>query len=157
MEEIKNVLNEEAQQQPQVMEEPGKQNFSPESLKILSKTAFWLRIMAIAHYVVAGLTVVMLLGNIINRSSIMPDMSGLSTFDLLMQLASSFLAGLLGWYLQTISKGYRKFSLDPCDINSLEVAFSNQRHFWRLLGVLALILLSGFAISMLLSILAKLG
>jgi hypothetical protein len=50
MEEIKNVRNEEEQQQPQVMDESGKQNFSPESLKILSKTVFWLRIIAIAHY-----------------------------------------------------------------------------------------------------------
>jgi hypothetical protein len=157
MEEVRNVTNGEAPGQPQVTGEGGQQVFSPESLVILSKTAFWLKMMSIAYYVMAGLLagILGILAGIGSHNTMqsIPGMTGLKITSILMQLAGVFLLALMGRYLQSTSKGYREFTLDQHNIHSLEVALSNQRLYWRLQGIIFLIVLSGLVISMLLFIL----
>jgi hypothetical protein len=137
MEEVKNVTREETPGQPRVTERAGL--FSPETIANLSTTASWMKIMAIVNYVMAGL---LFAGAVVLAShGNALDIPKPYRWALIV-LAIAFLVALLGWHLQSISKGYRKFSLDQRDITALEDTFSDQRHYWRQLGVMFLVYIS---------------
>jgi hypothetical protein len=127
MEKVKDVTNEE----PRVTEEAGVQVFSPGSLLDLSRAASWMKFWAIVHYVMAG---VALLATLLGAS----DYSRSGSSPVVLQVALAFLLILAGWYLQSTSNGYRKFSLDQRDIKSMEAAFSKEKRYWMLVGIMTL-------------------
>jgi hypothetical protein len=136
MEEIKNGMNEE-----------GQQVFAPETRVHLSKSARWMRIMGVCNYVFAGILVLAALGSLIGGNTA-PGMSGMGGSVLIgvLQLVGAALFALFGWYLRSMGKGYREFSLDPRDVRSLEAAFAIQREYWRLRGVVYVVFIFVFVV-----------
>ncbi|MDR3350865.1 MAG: hypothetical protein LBN98_04375 [Prevotellaceae bacterium] len=141
---------------PQRAEQTGEAVLSNETMRLIAKTAKYMRIMFVFYCITAAIIVLQALVAFVMRTMYYEIMSitGISIVGLVISLGLAFLMLLLGSDLKNAAKGYSNFRKKPHDVDPLEYAIQMQAGYWKMITVITCI---GFGLVLLFMLIFVLG
>ncbi|MDR2126240.1 MAG: hypothetical protein LBP63_05370 [Prevotellaceae bacterium] len=134
---------------PQKAEKTGKSVLSDDTMRLIAKTAKYMRIMFIVYCIIAALTALSAIASFINANSI--TLSAARTLAII-TLGIAALVFFLGTYLKDAAKAYSNFGKNPHDVDPLETSIKMQTGYWKMITVLSCVCIGLVLLSMLIFI-----